>query len=163
MDGIPMTKEMVALIGAVIAGLISLIVAALNFIASSRLKRMSRQYDLLKLDLEHLDKVQDEIGFLVMPKLPDLSEIETLPSATQTEIWQGVFDELNPVYMRACTIMLRHRVVFSDEIQKELEERINIIDRASGVAGIAHRLDFMSWSVNAVQDRISTLRAEWKQ
>ncbi len=156
-----MDKQLVAIAGAIIAGCISLVVAYINLRSSARLNKLSREYDLLKRDLDALDSIKRELNSITLPRMPDASELKAKPQEELSSYLQNVLDKLHEPFKKVSGILLREKSLFPTETQQELVEKYNYVVNTTGGGMVASRMEFIIWAQNTVDNQISNVRERW--
>lgn len=158
-----MDKQLLAIVGAIIAGIISLVVAGLNLRATARLQRAQRRFDLLKRDLDRLEEANVEMNSILLPKLPSAERIKQLHGeALKTEL-QEIYDKLDPAFVTIATIILRNKALFSKEDQDKIVELLNAADGPPSSTTLALKINFISYVQNAVSAHINLIREQWRE
>ena len=158
-----MDKQILAIVGAIIAGVISLVVAGLNLRATARLQRAQRKFDLLKRDLDRLEEANLEVNSIMLPQIPSAERLKELdPDALKTEL-QDVYDQLSPGFARISTIILRNSALFSKEEQDKIAELFNAADDHASTVTLGRRIEFISYAQNLISRQINLVREQWSE
>ena len=158
-----MDKQILAIGGAIIAGVISLVVAGLNLLATAKLQRAQRKFDLLKRDLYRLEEANLEVNSMTLPRLPSAEHLKKLdPDALNTEL-QDIYAEMNPCFVRISTIILRINALFSKEEQDKIQELFKVADGDASSVTLARKYQFIIYVQNAINTQINLIREQWRE
>lgn len=156
-----MDQITLAVAGSVVAGIVSLVVAYINLRSSRRLNQLSRQYDLLKLDLERLGNLSTKISSVLLPNLPTPEQIAELTSEELNAELQRDHDRVAPHFTTVADAMLQARTLFSDATQAELRRRIQEAQKANNVQSLLAKFNFIVWAAEAVDQQVANVRRQW--
>jgi len=148
-----------AVIGALISAILALVSTVLNYSSNKRLKELSKNYDILKLDLDKLKSMRKEIGGFKLPLIPSSQEIKS----SNGDALIPVFSQLNPIYKEAQMVLLNEIERFPLTIQEEIKYRINDVGDKISSHSIAKQYDFILWATKMLNKEIERLRANWKK
>jgi len=156
-----MDRLTLAVAGSVIAGVVSLAVAYVNWRSSRRLLTLSRQYDLLKIDLERLTDLAAQIGSATLPDLPTEADVKDLSGDERTALIKADLERVEPHFGKVADAMLRTRATFPSGIQEEMVARLKTTDDRNGYLRLVAKHQFIVWAATAVDQQIETVRRNW--
>lgn len=152
-------KDYIPIVVATIAGIVALVVAVLNYLATKRLERVKGTYSLLNRDLEKLEQMNAKFKEFSIPNKERVASTLQKEGEQRETAFQALYDDLNPQYHSASIEVLANKAIFDNDLEESNSILVEQVSSASnGGEEIGYRIQALMGFLNNISEQISRTR-----